>query len=72
LHKSKKELIILKIDFEKAFDKVEHQVILDVLRARRFPDKWVNWIKGILSSGTSSMLLNEVLGKVFHYRRGVR
>jgi retron-type reverse transcriptase len=65
-YKSKKELIILKLDFEKVFDKVEHQVILDVIRARRFPDKWVNWTKGILSLVTSSALLNGIPGKVFH------
>jgi hypothetical protein len=65
-------LIILKLDFEKAFDKVEHEVILQVLRQKGFPDKWVLWIKDILSSGTSSIILNGVPGKVFHYRRGVR
>jgi hypothetical protein len=31
-HKSGKELVILKLDFEKAFDKLEHEVILQVLR----------------------------------------
>jgi hypothetical protein len=30
-HKSKKELTIVKLDFEKAFDKVEHKFILKVM-----------------------------------------
>jgi hypothetical protein len=31
-HKSKKGLVILKLDFEKAFDKIEHEVILQVIK----------------------------------------
>jgi hypothetical protein len=64
--------VILKLDFEKAFDKLEHEVILQVLRHKCFPDRWNRWIKDILSSDTSSILLNGVPGKVFHCRRGVR
>jgi len=37
----KKEIVVLKLDFEKAFDKIEHQAIVTLLKARGFGDKWV-------------------------------
>jgi retron-type reverse transcriptase len=33
-HTSKKELVILKLDFEKAFDRMEHQAMLDIMRKK--------------------------------------
>ena len=64
--------MVLKLDFEKAFDKIEHKVILDILAHKGFGLKRRAWIESILKSGTSAVLLNGVPGKTFHCKRGVR
>jgi len=69
---SKRELVILKLDFEKAFDTVEHSAIIEVMQAMGFPDIWTRWVKNIFSSGSASILLNGVPGKSFYCKRGVR
>jgi hypothetical protein len=45
-------MVILKLDFEKAFDKIEHEVIMDIMAHMGFGNKWLNWVRMIMSSGT--------------------
>jgi hypothetical protein len=71
-HHSRREAIILKLDFEKAFDTVEHSTILQMMQHMGLPNKWLMWIRSILSSGSSAVLLNGVPGKIFQCKRGVR
>ncbi len=60
------------MDFEKAFDTIEHEAILLVMEAMGFSATWLGWIRKIFSSASSSVLINEVPGKNFHCKRGVR
>ena len=69
---STKELLILKLDFEKVIDKVEHDFMIQIMTHKGHPPKWIQWMSSIFSSGTSSVILNGLPGKVFHCKRGVR
>jgi retron-type reverse transcriptase len=69
---SKKEIVIVKLDFAKAFDTIEYSAIFEMLSTLGFPQQWISWVKCILSSGTSTVLLNGVPGKIFNCKRGVR
>jgi hypothetical protein len=51
---------------------VEHNVILVVMQKKGLGPKWLQWIKMILSTGTSSVLSNGVPGKTFYCKRGIR
>jgi hypothetical protein len=71
-HYSRREAIILKLDFEKAFNTIEHTAILQMLEQFGFPERWLTWILMILSSGSSAVLLNGTPRKFFRCKRGVR
>jgi hypothetical protein len=71
-HISKKPIIIMKIDFEQAFDKVEFNAIIAMCKALGIGPRFLSWITNILHSASTSILLNGVPGKKIFCKRGVR
>ena len=70
--KSRKKLVILKLDFEKDLDIIEHWAMLNIMEKKSSGAKWIAWMKLSFSTGTSLVLLNGSLAKVFHCGRVVR
>jgi hypothetical protein len=60
---SRKEILILKLDFAKAFDTIDHNAMIRIMKQMGFDDKWLTWIPLIFGSGKSYVLLNGTLGR---------
>ena len=57
IRKSKKELFLFKVDFEKAYDYVDWGY-LDVVMGISFPTLWRKWIKECIGIASASMFVN--------------
>ena len=72
LKRKKCPSVLLKLDIAKAFDTVAWQFLLEVLQKKGFGHRWRAWIALILSSSSSSILLNGVPGPKIWHARGLR
>lgn len=50
-------------NFDKAFNTVEHSVIIAILNQLGFPVRWIRWVSSTLNFESSTVLLNGVSGK---------
>jgi hypothetical protein len=63
--------VILKLDFAKAFDTVEHGAIRIFFECFGCDQRWLRWLSMLMYTGTYEVLLNGVPGKKFYCQRGV-
>ncbi|GJV28403.1 RNA-directed DNA polymerase, eukaryota, reverse transcriptase zinc-binding domain protein [Tanacetum coccineum] len=54
----KKQSLVFKVDFEKAYDSVRWDYLDDILRKFGFGDKWRVWIQNFLYSSRRSVIMN--------------
>jgi hypothetical protein len=72
LHRKNKDGIILKLDFEKAYDKIRWPFLQQVLRMKGFSDVWCSWIQKVVSKGSVAVKVNDEYGDYFQTKKGVR
>ncbi|GJV01122.1 putative RNA-directed DNA polymerase, eukaryota, reverse transcriptase zinc-binding domain protein [Tanacetum coccineum] len=68
----KLKLLLFKVYFEKAFDSVNWNFLLDTMRQMGFDLKGRNWIASCLSSASISILINGSPTKEFKLEKGLR
>ena len=67
-----KNHLILSIDAEKAFDKIQHPFLPKTLKKVRIEGTYLNIIKAIYEKATASIILNEEKLRAFPLRSGTR
>ncbi|GKD73446.1 RNA-directed DNA polymerase, eukaryota, partial [Tanacetum coccineum] len=68
----KKQTILFKVDFEKAFDSVRWDFLDDVLKKFDFGDRWYDWIQSCLRSSRGSILVNGSPTSEFQFHKGLK
>ena len=68
----KKELLLFKVDFEKAYDSIDWGYLQEVMRKMGFPTLWRKLIKECVGSATASILVNGSPTDEFPLGRGLR
>ncbi len=69
---TKKEGLLLLIDFEKAFDSLEWSYIRKVLATYNFGRDFIKWFKTVYTNAQSCVINNGHYSKFFNLERGCR
>ncbi|XP_028116485.1 uncharacterized protein LOC114314229 [Camellia sinensis] len=70
--KAKRKSLILKLDFEKAYDSVDWEFLFFMLSRFGFGDRWIAWIRECISSARLSILVNGSPTDEFFPQKGLR
>jgi len=70
--KLKKELMLFKVDFEKAYNSIDWGYLDSVMESMSFPVLWRKWIRECVGTAKASVLVNGSPTDEFHLHRGLR
>jgi hypothetical protein len=72
MHRKKQNGIIFKIDFEKAYDKINWSFIQQTLQMKGFSPTWRRWVASFMEGGHVGIKINDTIGQNFQTKKGVR
>ena len=64
--------VVLKLDYEKAYDRVSWDFLFEVLRTRGFSPTWIRWIELLVIKGSVEVNLNGEESSFFNPGKGLR
>lgn len=70
--RSKEPGVILKLDYKKAYDRVSWDFLFEVLESNGFGNKWIRWIKQVVTGGSVGVNVNGVESSYFKTGKGLR
>jgi hypothetical protein len=70
--KLKKDMLLFKVDFEKALDSVDWSYLEAVMKNMNFPTLWRKWIMECISTASASILVNGCPTDEFKFERRLR
>jgi hypothetical protein len=70
--KSGRPCLVLKVDFEKAYDSVDWGFLEYMLQRFGFAGKWIDWIKACVFAGNLSVLVNGSPTSEINIQRGLK
>lgn len=70
--KESQEGVMIKLDFEKAFNNLDWNFLLKTFEHKKFSKKWINWIKVCLDPAYASILINNTHGNQFKVKQGLK
>jgi exonuclease III len=67
-----KQAYLITLDAQKAFDSVDHDYLISLLKHYNFPDVYINWVKMIYTELEASVLVNGFTTEKFKIQQSVK
>ena len=71
-HINKQKAIVVSLDAEKAFDRVNWKFLIATLQKFGFRENYLNWIKILYDSSSACVKTNDQISRSFNLERGTR